>query len=223
MVRTYLILICVSFLFSKIVFSQTDEIRLDCIKNHQVCNYENEDQQNKLCLDPYYPINDYINYGEDCLELFWLFKYSWILNSIDEKIMFNAKNEFTRLLLLNGKNSRLIRVEKVNDLRMVVIKKFELDSIIEPDSSLKIEYQVKTFTIQEKDYHSIEEGITNSKIYSLEAHPINYFAFSDIDIVCFESYGYGGYTMTDLFIPFIKSDKELRKLLTYIEKIEKYE
>ena len=109
------ILIIISFVtFTNTTEAQTDDKKFDCIENNQVCNYliENGDTIWKNCVVPYFPINDYLNYGEDCFELYWLYKYSFLLHAIDEKVLFKENKNFTRILLLKAKMSKLILIER---------------------------------------------------------------------------------------------------------------
>lgn len=217
------ILIIISFVtFTNTTEAQIDDKKFDCIENNQVCDYliENGDTIWKNCVAPYFPINDYLNYGEDCFELYWLYKYSFLLHAIDEKVLFKENKNFTRILLLKAKMSKLILIERNDSHYNITIKEFELDTVILTNKITKIDYQTNSYSLSETEYTSIDEILKKSNIYSVEAHPIQYFAFSDYDVVCFESYGYGGYVMTDLYIPFIKNVKQYNGLLKFIEKIE---
>jgi hypothetical protein len=220
--KRFILIIIFFVIFTNTTEAQTDNIKLNCIENNQVCDYLLEDSDTiwKNCVDPYFPINDYLNYGEDCFELYWLYKYSFLLQAIDEKVLYKENKNFTRILLLKAKMSKLILIERKDSHYNITIKEFELDTIILPKKITKIDYQINSYSLPESDYKSIDDVLKKSDIYSVEAHPVQYFAFSDYDVVCFESYGYGGYLMTDLYIPFIKNVKQYKGLLKFIEKIE---
>jgi hypothetical protein len=207
------------FLFVNGVKAQVESTQLDCIKNNQICDYviENADTIWQQCIEPYYPISNYLGYREDCVELYWLYKYSWVLKSIDEKILYKEKKDFFRILILNARTSKLILLENNNNHYNLTIKKFELDSVLSPELDSKIEYQIEKHSLTEKDYFSLLELLDKSSIQSVKAHPSQYFAFSDYEVVCFES-SHRGYTMTDLYIPFIKHVEQFQGLFKFLER-----
>lgn len=220
MYRYYLL---ITYLFlSGWIKSQNESYELDCLTNNQICDFiiENEDTTWKLCIDPYFPILSYLDYGEDCVELYMLFKYSLILKQIDEKILYNEAGNFIRILILKGKNSRLIFVKYENNLYNVIIKNFELDSVISPEKIKKINFSTVNYSLTENEFFEIEKHLLKSDIYAIKPHPVDYFSFSDLDILCFESKGYGGYTIADLYIPFTIRKRNFKGLFKFIEKIE---
>ena len=171
-------------------------------------------------LDPvqfYYPINDYTDINSDGVEAYMLNCYSRTMKLLKEPILYKKKDrKFIRIVLLENLTSTSYRIERIDNSSYKLITS-KLDGNYQNPSNEIID----SVTINNAEYEEISSLLLKSNIWAIKPHSVKFYAVDEKNMLLFESNIYGGYTFTDIYIPFTQDNPFFKELYKSIQKIKK--
>jgi hypothetical protein len=188
------------------------------IKGNSYCDIIVNDNGDTTFLDPiplYFPVINYLDYSSEIDNAYMLSCYSKTLTSLNEPIKYKDKDKFIRVVLLEESTSTSYRIEiKPNGKYLLTISKIEGN--YEDSKNLRID---STY-IKHSIYQDIANCFSQTKIWDIKPHSVDFYAFDEKHLMLFESNIKGGYHFTDIHFSLTLKEPLFKDFYKAVEKIK---